>query len=412
MLSSAVIGPAAANLGSISRMLTLRYDPLAKPVRAPLSAEDFVPQKTAGIEGRIVEIIKEGLESRHGELGFKRASLSLSAGVDSGMTMAMLSRFLPDVKLDCISVGFGDKDDETERAKEIARAYNCNFHEMLLDDVLTGLPKLIGIVKEPRWNLYHYYPVEAGKKTSSVFYSGDGGDELFGGYTFRYSKFLSLMTGGEGWHDRAKAYLSCHERDWVPDQDLMFGRAVKFSWDAISKPLRVNFDNNLSPIDQVFLADFNGKLLHDWLPTNKAFEKHLGVKIESIFLTDEMIRLATHIPWQLKYDPKTTEGKMPLRAILSRQKGFESIEPVKKGFSANLASMWDRGAREIVKRYVNQDSEVVRQEIISVDWIKKTTGNLEKEPNQRYISKMLSILALEVWYRLFVSRTMKPAERL
>ena len=97
------------NLDSISRILTLRYDPLAKPARAPLSAKDFVPKKTADVEGRILEIIKDGLEDRREKLGFKRVSLSLSAGVDSGMTLAMLRKFLPDVKLDCISVGFDEK---------------------------------------------------------------------------------------------------------------------------------------------------------------------------------------------------------------------------------------------------------------------------------------------------------------
>ena len=414
MLSSAVKELAAMNLDSISRILTLRYDPLAKPARAPLSAKDFVPKKTADVEGRILEIIKDGLEDRREKLGFKRVSLSLSAGVDSGMTLAMLRKFLPDMKLDCISVGFGEKEDETGKAKEIARMYDCNFHEMVLDNLLSDLPKLIHIVKEPRWNLYHYYSIQEGKKMSNVFYAGDGGDELFGGYTFRYSKFLSLLagSGNDGWHDRAKNYISCHERDWVPDQDKMFGRAMKFSWDAIPQALRSNFDNNLSPLDQVFLADFNGKLLHDWLPTNKAFEGSLGMKIESIFLTDEMISFAPHVRWQLKYDPETIVGKIPLRTILAGEKGFEGIKRVKKGFSADLASMWVRGAREIVGMYVNEDSDVVKQGIISAEWVKKTTTNLGKEHELRYISKMLSILAIEVWHRLFISRTMSATDTL
>ena len=409
MTSSVVIDP-QLNLDSISRILTLRYDPLSNPVRPPLSANDFAPKKMAGIEDSILEIIKEDLEGRQKELGFGRASLSLSAGVDSGMTIAMLRKFLPEVKLNCISVGFGDSDDETGRAKEIADAYDCNFKEMFLDDVLAGLPELISIVKEPRWNLYHYYALEQGKKTSDIFYAGDGGDELFGGYTFRYAKFLSLAA--KGWRDRARNYLACHERDWVPDQEKMFGGAVKFSWGTIHRLLRPHFDNGLSPLDQVFLADFNGKLLHDWLPTNKAFGKHLGMKIESIFLTGKMIRFATHIPWQMKYDAKMVVGKMPLRAILAQQKGFESVPPTKKGFSADLASMWERGARDVCNKYVNADSEVVKRRIISVDWIKKASPRLSKDPDPRYVSKVLSILALEIWHRLFVSRTMPAGDRL
>ncbi len=54
------------------------------------------------------------------------------------------------------------------------------------------MPKLIDIVKEPRWNLYQYYPLEYGRRNSNVIYSGDGGDEVFAGYTFRYNKFLAL----------------------------------------------------------------------------------------------------------------------------------------------------------------------------------------------------------------------------
>lgn len=409
MTGSVVIDP-QLNLGPISRILTLRYDPLSKPVRPPLSPHDFTPKNSEGVQDTIVEITRRGLLSRQRELGFRRASLSLSAGIDSGLTLAMLRKFLPKVKLKCISVGFGDRDDETERAREIARTHNCDFTEMILDDVLASLPKLINIVKEPRWNLYQYYALEEGRRTSDVFYSGDGGDELFGGYTFRYAKFLSMV--GDGWRDRTMNYLACHERDWVPDQEQMFGREIKFSWDEVYQVLRPNFDNNLPPLDQVFLADFNGKLLHDWLPTNRAFEKSLRIKIESIFLTDEIIQFATRVPWQLKYDPEMAVGKMPLRAILSLQQGFEGAQPVKKGFSADLASLWVRGAREVVDRYVNADSEVVKKGLVNAEWLIKSSGRLGQEPDLRYVSKMLSILALEVWHRLFVTGTMNAGQRL
>jgi asparagine synthase (glutamine-hydrolysing) len=342
----------------------------------------------------------------------------LSGGVDSGLTLSMLRTMFPDLKIDCICVGFGDKDDEIRQAEQVARNFDCNFSGIVLDNVLSELPKLISIVREPRWNLYQYYALEHGKKRSSnIFYTGDGGDELFGGYTFRYQKFLSLLPKHAGWKTRAKIYLACHDRDWVPDQNKMFGPAVRFSWEKIYQLFRPYFSNKLAPLNQVFLADFNGKLLYDWLPTNLAFANFLGIKIESIFLTDAMIRFAAHVPWEAKYDPKKNVGKMPLRAILAMQNGNQEItgDIFKKGFSLNMNSLWNSHAKEIVLELLNEDSEVLRKGIISESWLSNTLGRLQDRDEglrSRYISKMLSILALEVWYRLFISRTLNGKQRL
>lgn len=405
-------------LDSITRVLTLRYDPVEKPVRKRLVPSDFTAYKSYGknVDFSIYDLIKKELLNKYDELKFRRISLALSAGVDSRLTLAMIRTVLPNVKVDCISVGFGDKDDEISQAQEVSRIYDCDFHDIIIEDVLSDLPKLIEIVKKPRWNLYQYYPLEHGKKYSDTFYTGDGGDELFGGYTFRYHKFLSLLSNNAGWMTKAKLYLSCHERDWVPDQSKMFGSAVKFSWEKIYQLFRPYFSNDLEPLNQVFLADFNGKLLYDWLPTNIAFADFLKIRIESIFLTSAMIEFATHIPQDKKYDPNTRTGKIPLRAILVKQKGNEKMmDPVKKGFSFDLIAFWNRHAREIVSKYVNSECEVVRNKIISRDWIMKTIQNIEQgdlDLKYRYINKMLAILALEIWYRLFISKSLNSKQRL
>ena len=99
---------------------------------------------------------------------------------------------------------------------------------------------------------------------SKYLASGDGGDELFGGYTFRYKKFLSLIDTNSTPVEKIKAYLSCHERDHVTDQEEVFGKKARFSWECIYKTLIPYFDNTLSPIQQVFLADYNGKLLYNF----------------------------------------------------------------------------------------------------------------------------------------------------
>ncbi len=403
------------NYNSISKILTLRYDPDKVSLMKPLSYKDFTPIKTNDIESKINDIVKDDLLIMKKKSKANSISLSLSGGIDSGLTLAIIRSVLPDIKLECFSMGFGDEDDEIQRAKEISRIYDCNFHYIIKDDVLSELPQLISIVKEPRWNLYQYYPMAAASKQSSIFYSGDGGDELFGGYTFRYKKFLSNLPKNADWKKKTKLYLSCHERDWVPDQDKMFGSKIKFSWGKIYKLLKPYFNNNLEPLDQVFLADFNGKLLYDWIPTNNAFGKYLDLDIKSIFLTEKMIKFATHIPWNMKYDPKKIQGKIPLHSILGRQKGFKKIQPIKKGFTIDLCSLWNKTAKETINTYVNSESEIVKNKIINEEWLNTIHKKLRQdnlELNVRYISKMLGILSLEIWYRLFISKTMKKTQKL
>ncbi len=411
--------PKILNPNSIAMILTLRYDPTRRPIRKPLTEKDIFPRynRQTDIESNIIMLMQEELVKIHELYKFNRVTLSLSGGIDSRLTLAMLRKFLPTVKVTCVSVGFGDSDDEVSMAKEIARVYDCDFHELLLDNVLTDLPKLISVVREPRWNLYHYYTFEYGKHLSDHFFTGDGGDELFGGYTFRYHKFLTLCSRDSNWKDKVKAYLSCHERDWVPDQDKIFGEYVDFSWEKIYMHFRKYFQNELNPLDQVFLADFNGKLLFDWLPTNQAFAKHLGIQIWSLFLNDKMIKFAFEIPCSKKYDISTQMGKLPLRSLLTKQK--EIINPVndftKKGFSVGLENLWNKNAHDIATKYLNVESEIIRYKAINPKWLVSTLSNLQDSRtgrNVRYISKILSILALEIWYRLFISEKMKSSEKL
>ena len=117
-----------------------------------------------------------------------------------------------------------------------------------MDNYLRELPKAISIIKLPFWDLHWYHVVKKSQSLAKYLASGDGGDELFAGYTFRYKKFLSLIETNSTSLEKIKAYLSCHERDHVPDQEIVFGKKAKFSWECIYKTLVPYFDNALSPI--------------------------------------------------------------------------------------------------------------------------------------------------------------------
>ena len=65
-----------------------------------------------------------------------------------------------------------------------------------------------------------------------------------------------------------QAYLNCHQRDWVSDQEKVFGSETNFSWKKIEDLFLPFFDNSLDRLTQVFLADYNGKLRYNFSYVN------------------------------------------------------------------------------------------------------------------------------------------------
>ena len=76
--------------------------------------------------------------------------------------------------------------------KNIANKFNADHHVISIENFLEDLPKAISIIKMPFWDTHWFHMVKTATKFSTTLVSGDGGDELFGGYTFRYKKFLGL----------------------------------------------------------------------------------------------------------------------------------------------------------------------------------------------------------------------------
>ena len=129
------------NNDNIANFLTLRYDPTINNLFEPLKRENFVENITENIDEKISDIVKRDLELKLLDKKVSRISLALSGGIDSGFTLVMIRKLFPDLKIDSICVGFGDDDDEITRAKVIAETYDCNFHELIVHNVLEDLPE-------------------------------------------------------------------------------------------------------------------------------------------------------------------------------------------------------------------------------------------------------------------------------
>jgi asparagine synthase (glutamine-hydrolysing) len=384
-------------------MLTLRYDPTIE-IKSPIPQIDISQIKNRSsmypspedIERELRAIIRENIS----RIDPERISLALSTGVDSNLMLSLIRDEYPKLEIKCISVSF-DEITEANYAKEIAESKDTDFLNVTVDNPLKDLPLLISVIKEPRWNLYQYYFIEKSKQLSNVLFTGDGGDELFGGYTFRYNKYLNLLNHDHDWKQRVRFYLDCHERDWVPDQEKIFGENIRFDWSSIYSLLRKYFDNQLDPLDQVFLADYNGKLIYDFVPTNDKFFNHFGLTGLSPILDHKIIDMSFKIPPSAKFNSKTNMGKIPLRKILSNLNG-SNISDTKIGFGMDLKKLWSRNAKEIVTSTLS-DASIFRDKVISHDFYQWALNKIEEIQDLRYISKLLQLLSLEIWYKMFIT---------
>jgi len=128
----------------------------------------------------------------------------LSGGLDSSVVVGLMSQIM-DRPVDTYSVGFDASiggspkfNVDFEHAKLVARHFGTNHHEIVIsknDDLEELLPKLVWQLDEPLSNptiIPTYLVAKLAKESVTVTLSGDGADELFGGYTrYRADKMVS-----------------------------------------------------------------------------------------------------------------------------------------------------------------------------------------------------------------------------
>jgi len=392
----------------VSNILTLRYNPSQNSSLPELSWEDFTSNDQIISPETVEQKIENYLQTNLND-SLSSVSISLSGGVDSSLILAYIRKLFPDIKINAVSIKFSDSIDETQDAKKIAEHFDAEHHILEVENYLEILPSAIGITKMPFWDNHWYFVAQFASTKSKYLASGDGGDEVFGGYTFRYEKFLSQITSNSTPVEKIKAYLNCHERDWVIDQDAVFGNKLNFSWEQIHSILLPFFDNPLNPLVQVFLADYNGKLLYNFSHVNNSINNNFRLKSISPLLSNDLINLLSHCQSQHKYDKSQNVGKILLRKLLDKFSINHLISKNKLGFSVNTTNLWKNYGKEIFDYYL-ENSRVIKDHWINQEWIFKYSNKTDLDV--RYVNKLLGILALEIWYRIFITKEMNSNSKL
>ncbi|HEY1355298.1 MAG TPA: asparagine synthase (glutamine-hydrolyzing) [Solirubrobacterales bacterium] len=151
---------------------------------SPVAADRVRSGPAAELAGELREILRDSVRAHL--VADVPVGVLLSGGVDSAGLTALAAGESPE-PVRTFSIGFEEASfDELERARLIARRYATDHHELVLrPDAAELLPSLIEAFDEPFGDssaVPTYLVSELAAGEVKVALSGEGGDELFGGY--------------------------------------------------------------------------------------------------------------------------------------------------------------------------------------------------------------------------------------
>lgn len=320
----------------------------------------------------------------------------LSGGMDSGSITAIAARKIPYLKT--FTVGFDLHSasglelgfDEREKAEHMSYLFKTEHYEMVLKsgDMERCLPKFAWHLEEPRvgQSYPNYYASKLASKFVKVVLAGTGGDELFGGYPWRYYRAVI--------NDDFNHYIDKYYLFW---QRMVDNSQLKkiFSpiWDKIShvwthdifRNVFHKHQNELStPEDYVnHSLYFEAKtFLHGLLVVEDKLSMAHSLETRVPFLDNDLVDFAMRVPVNLKlgnlqnvlrinenetgdkakkYFEKTNDGKLILRKALDKYIPRKITKGVKQGFSSPDESWFKGDSIQYIKSKLMNADRIIYQ---------------------------------------------------
>ncbi|HEX4824909.1 MAG TPA: asparagine synthase (glutamine-hydrolyzing) [Candidatus Polarisedimenticolaceae bacterium] len=326
----------------------------------------------------------------------------LSGGLDSTGIAALLARATPG-RVASFSVGFDGEEGETDRtfAALASRALGTDHHELTVsaDDLAGLLPSVIDHLDEPvldpailpTWLLARF-----ARERVTVALSGEGADELFGGYRRHlYQERLGWMRAVPGLGPAARAGSALgvlpHRVGQALEAVALADPAqnhIQWSQTVSGAVLRELFDDGAvsrfeAEAQETFAPYFAGRGgtlnarlaadLGEWLPHDllaKVDRASMAFSLEARvpYLANDVVRFASALPDELKIRGRVTKrllrralaGLVPKEIVMRRKKGFDL--PLDAWIRGPLAGLTDAGLDDAhLRRWPGLDRKAARR---------------------------------------------------
>ncbi|MFC1525524.1 asparagine synthase (glutamine-hydrolyzing) [Candidatus Latescibacterota bacterium] len=361
----------------------------------------------------------------------------LSSGLDSGAITAVAAKEIPN--LATFTCGFDLSSasgmelsfDEREKAEALSYQFKTEHYEVVMKagDMERVLPNLVYHLEDLRVGQCYpnYYVSRLASKFVKVVLAGTGGDELFGGYPWRYFRAMEEQS-----YDQYTQGYYLYWQRLVPNRVIhrLFQPHI---WAIIKDTLTIDIFADVmnrtrrelhTPeqyVNQSLYLECK-TFLHGLLVVEDKLTMAHGLESRVPFLDNDVVEFAMRVPVASKlsyldpayridenqfgqktelYSQRTNDGKLILRNVLGRYLPEAIADGKKQGFSAPDAS-WFRGDSMDYVRALVLDSEARIYEYLRPDTVGELVSeHLSGRRNNRLF--IWSVLCFEWWLRSFLS---------
>ena len=353
----------------------------------------------------------------------------LSGGIDSTIIASLAKEVQPNLKtfsVDFEHSGFSEVGVAKMTASELGiENYSCRITPDMFVD---RLPEIIWHTEDPLADpasVALYFAAREARRHVSVVLSGEGADELFGGYTiYREPQslrwFNSVPDVVHGLLKRVANVLpegvkgkSFLERGTTPLKDRYIGNAKMFeegekaeflktfdasvSYQAITRGL-FGESAHLHPVQQMQYIDLHTWMRGDILLKADRMTKAHDLEVRSPFLDVEVMKLASQIPVEYNLAHGTTKwvlreafrGIIPEHVINRRKLGFPV--PIRHWLKDELYE-W---AHELIR--VSETDDYFDKGYLLTLLEKHRVGKID------YSRKIWTVLMFMIWHQVFVEQ--------